>query len=91
MLDNGVACCVVISCFAVTGVCVVDIGVAAVVVDGQILAVILEDIACMCCITAAYEARYMAAGKAARNLFAVLLVCPGCTICQPQIKGTIAG
>ena len=64
MLDNGVACCVVISCFAVTGVCVVDIGVAAVVVDGQAVRILLEDVAGMSCITAAYEARYMAACKA---------------------------
>ena len=91
MLDNGVACCVVISCFAVAAVCVEDIGVAAVVVNSQILAVLLEDVACMCCISTAGKVGYMAAGKAARNLFAVLLVCPGCTICQPQIKGAIAG
>ena len=68
-----------------------NVGIAAVVVDGQILAVLLEDVACMCCISTAGKVGYMAAGKAARNLFAVLLVCPGCTICQPQIKGTIAG
>ena len=46
MLDNGVASCIVFSCFAVTGVCIEDVGVAAVVVDGQVTAILLEDIAC---------------------------------------------
>ena len=91
MSDNSIACCVVFSCFAVAGMCVENVGVAAVVVDGNIISIVLEDVACVCCIAAAGKVGYMAAGKAARNLFAVLLVCPGCTICQPQIKGTIAG
>ena len=91
MLDNGIASLIVACCFAITGMCVVDVGVAAVVIDGDILSIVLEDVTCVCCIAAAGKVGYMAAGKAARNLFAVLLVCPGCTICQPQVKGTIAG
>ena len=89
-LDNSVACFVVGSCFAVAFMCIENIGVAAVFINSQVLAVLLEDVACMCCISAAGKAGYMAACKAARNLFAVLLVGPGCTICQPQVEATVA-
>ena len=71
--------------------CIEDVGVAAVFVNGQILAVILEDVASSCCACTAYEARYMAAYKAFRNCLTSLLVRPGSTICQPQVKVTVTG
>ena len=70
---------------------VVDIRIAVVVVDGDLLRIVLEDVACVCCITAAGKVGYMAACKAARDFLSVLLVGPGGTICQPQVKCTITG
>ena len=93
--DNGVACCIVISCFAVTGMCIVYVGIAAVVVDGNIISIVLEYVACVCCIAAAYEFSNMATYKAtaAPRLggFAPLLVVPGCTVLQEYIDCTVEG
>ena len=91
LLDDGVASFVVLRCFAVAFMRVVNIRISAVVIDGQCFAVFLENVACVCCITAASQLRYTAAGKAARNHFAILLVSPGSTICQPQVKDAIIG
>ena len=67
-----------------------DIDIAAVFINSQALAVILEDIACMCCIAATGKGGYMAAGKAVRNCLADLLVGPNCTVCQPQVEAAVA-
>ena len=61
MLDNSVACCVVFSCFTVAGMCVEDVGVAAVVVDGQAVSILLEDVACFSIACTACKVGYMAA------------------------------
>ena len=96
MLDNSVACCVVFSCFTVAGMSVEDVGVAAVVINSQVVAVLLEDVACFCFALAANQFCYMAAGP----FFAVsrilnqrinYYVIPGCTILQPQVCSTGKG
>ena len=75
--------------------CVENVGVAAVVVDGNIISIVLEDVACVCCITAAYKFSNMAAYKAtaAPRLggFAPLLVVPGCAVLQEYIDCTVEG
>ena len=53
VLDNGVASLIVLVCFAITFMCVVNVSVAAVVVDGQVTAILLEEVAC--CAIATYE------------------------------------
>ena len=45
-LDNSIACCVVFSCFTIAAVSVENISVAAVAVNSQATAVLLEDVAC---------------------------------------------
>ena len=73
-----------------------DIGVAAVVINSQVVAVLLEDVACFCFALAANQFCYMAAGP----FFAVsrilnqrinYYVIPGCTILQPQVCSTGKG
>ena len=95
MLDNSVASCVVVSCFTVTGVCIEDIGITAVVINGQRSSIILDNVAGMCCITAAGKVGYMAAHE--RSLvfiifkelqFSIKRIGPGCTILQPQVVFT---
>ena len=95
MPDNGVACCVVVSCFTVAVVCVEDIGIAAVVINGQRSSIILEDIACFSIACTANKVCYMAAQE--RSLvfiifkelqFSIKLIGPGCTILQPQVVFT---
>ena len=93
MLDNSVACCVVASSFAVTGVCIEDVGVAAVVVDSQAVAILLEDVACFCIACTANEVRYMTARpfyavkRLGSNLINYFIV-PCRTILKPQVSST---
>ncbi|WP_293389685.1 hypothetical protein [Phascolarctobacterium sp.] len=63
MLNNGITCCVVFCCFAVAGVCIVDVGVAAIAIDSQRVAVLLEDIACFSIACTAYAVSDFAAGE----------------------------
>ena len=95
MPDNGVACCVVVSCFTVAVVCVEDIGIAAVVINGQRSSIILEDVASLCITCTTNKVSYMAAQE--RSLvfiifkelqFSIKLIGPGCTILQPQVVFT---
>ena len=46
---------------------VVDVGIAAVVIDGQLVAVILEDITCISCIISSCQNIYLAASEALLN------------------------
>ena len=90
MLDNSVACCVVGCCFTVTGMSIEDIGIATVVINSQLIAVLLEDVACCAFTCATYEVGYTAALKVIGRL-APLFVVPGCTVLQPQISSTVKG
>jgi len=87
-LDNGVACCVVFSCFTIAGMSVEDVSVAAVVVNGQVSAILLEDIACCCFAVSACELSYMAAAEAT-VCFAPNLIIPGCAVIQVHIDNAI--
>ena len=69
--------------------CIVNIGIATVVVDSQIIAVILEDTACMSRIAAANKVCYMAACKACQSVLAIYLVSPFSTVCQPQVEAAM--
>ena len=73
--------------------CIVDIGVTAVVVDGQRILIVLEDVACVCYIAAAYKFSYMAACKAtaAPRLVgcAPLFVVPSCAVLQEDINCSV--
>ena len=94
MLDNSVACCVVVSCFAVASVCVEDVGIAAVVVDSQAVSILLEDVACFSFACTANEVSDFTAGEFIFLPFGIavyitiLLVIPGSTVCQSQVHGT---
>ena len=94
MLDNSVSCCVVFSCFTVAGMCVEDVSVAAVVVDGQAVSILLEDVACFSFACTANEVSDFTAGEFIFLPFGIavyitiLLVSPGSTICQSQVHGT---
>ena len=96
MLDNGVACCVVACCFTVAGMSVEDVGVAAVVINSQVVAVLLEDIACFGFALAADKFSNMAACpffsdlRILNNLVNNLVV-PGCAVLQPQVCRTGKG
>ena len=73
--------------------CVVDISIAAVIIDSYILAVILEDMTCMSCITAAVEACQRAAVPNAilnsgSSCMRLLFISPGCTILQIEVQVT---
>ena len=96
MLDNGVACCVVACCFTIAGMCVEDVGVAAVVINSQVIAVLLEDVACFCFALTANQFCYMAACpffadlRILNNLVNNLVI-PGCAVLQPQVCRTGKG
>ena len=90
MLDNGVTCCVVSCCFTIAGMSVVDIGIAAVVINSQVVAVILENVACFGITHAADKLGNMAACKRIYG-FTPFFVVPGCTVLQEYIDGTIEG
>ena len=92
MLDNSIAC---IEGYAVTCMLIEDVGVAAVVINSQRVAVLLINIAGSCCVRAACKAGYMAAveyGIALPILFgrAVYFVGPACTVLQPQVNLAVA-
>ena len=96
VLDNGVACCVVACIFTIAGVCIEDVGVATVVINGQVIAVLLEDVACSCSACTACEVRYTAACPffAAPRIFDNRInyfVVPGCAVLQPQVCCTGEG
>ena len=92
MLDNSIAC---IEGYAVACMLIEDIGVAAVVINSQRVAILLINIAGSCCVRAACKAGYMAAveqGIALPILFgrAVYFVSPACTVLQPQVNLAVA-
>ena len=87
-LDNGVACCVVFSCFTVAGMSVEDVSIAAVVVDSQVSAILLEDVACSCFACTTCQFCYMAAVEAT-VCFAPNLIIPGCAVIQVHIDNAI--
>ena len=87
-LDNGVACCVVACVFTIAGVSIEDVGVAAVVINGQVIAVLLEDVACSCCACTACQLSYMAAFKCCIG-FAPCLIVPGCAVSKIEINDTL--
>ena len=73
--------------------CIEDVGVAAVIFDGYILAVFLEDVACMSCIAAAAETCQGTAvpnrifvSHGCRSYMRLLFVSPGCTVLQIEIE-----
>ena len=94
MLNNGITCCVVFCCFAVAGVCIVDVGVAAIAIDSQRVAVLLEDIACFSIACTTNEAcNFTASESVFFPLFitigvTIFFISPGCTVGQSQINGT---
>ena len=67
-----------------------NVGVAAVVVNGQVSAILLEDIACCCFAVAACELSYMAAAEAT-VCFAPNLIIPGCAVIQVHIDNALEG
>ena len=75
--------------------CVEDVGVAAVIINSQIIAVILENITCFGITHAADKFGNMAAFKACTaprcSGFAPLLIVPGCTVLQEYIDCTVEG
>ena len=92
MLDNSIAC---IKGYAVACMLIENVGVSAVVINSQRVAVLLINIAGSCCVRAACKAGYMAAveyGIALPILFgrAVYFVGPACTVLQPQVNLAVA-
>ena len=100
VLDNGVACFVVLSRFAISFMRVEDVGIAAVVVDSQAIIILLEDVACFCFALAAGKVGYtaacpfFAAPRILDNRINYFVV-PGCAVLQPQVcitgKGLVTG
>ena len=96
MLDNGVACCIIACCFTIASMCVEDVGVTAVVINSQVIAVLLEDVACFCFALTANQFCYMAACpffadlRILNNLVNNLVI-PGCAVLQPQVCRTGKG
>ena len=94
MLDNSVACCVVFSCFTIAGMSIVNIGIAAVVVNGQAVSILLEDVACFSFACTANEVSDFTAGEFIFFPFGIavyitiLLIIPGSTVCHSQVHGT---
>ena len=93
MLDDGIASLVVLGCFAIAFMSIVNVGVAAVVVDGQAVRILLEDVACFCIACTANEVSDFAAGEFIITKFtiaigiAILLVRPGSAVGQSQVHG----
>ena len=83
--NNGVASCKIACCFAVTCVSVEDVGVTTVSINSQVIAVLLEDVACCCFAVTANEFSYMAAGKGV-VVFAPCFIVPGCTVGNIEIN-----
>ena len=90
MLDNGITSGIVFSCFTVAGVSVEDVSVAAVVVNSQVSAILLEDITCSCFAFTADKFSNMAAFEAF-NSCTPLFVVPGCTVLQEDIDCSVEG
>ena len=90
MLDDGVACFVVLSRFAISFMRVEDVGIAAVVADSQAIIILLENVACFCCALAAGKVGYtaacpfFAAPRILDNRINYFVV-PGCAVLQPQV------
>ena len=89
MFDDGVAC---IKGYAIACMLVEDIGVAAVIINGQRTVFLLVDIARSFCGCTAGQL----SNTAASELFTLIYVCqsslllirPGCTVLQPQVCRT---
>ena len=90
MLDNSVACCVVCCCFTVAGMSIEDIGIAAVVINSQVINIFLEDITSFALACTANKVIYSAALESISRL-APLFIVPGCAILQPQVCSTGKG
>ena len=94
MLNDGVASLIVFSCFAIAFMCIVNIGIAAVVVNGQAVSILLEDVACFSFACTANEVSDFTAGEFIFFPFGIavyitiLLIIPGSTVCQSQVHGT---
>ena len=86
MFDNGITC---VEGYAVACMLVEDIGVAAVIINGQRTAFLLVDVACSFCGCTAGQLSNTAAGEFFTLIYVgqstLLLVGPGCTILQPQV------
>ena len=84
-LDNGVACCVVACVFTIAGMSIENVGVAAVIINGQVIAVLLEDVARSSLAFTACQLSYMAAVKCCIG-FAPCFIVPGCTVGNIKIN-----
>ena len=87
MFNDGIAC---IKGYAVTCMLIENIRIATVVVDGQRIAILLEDIACSSCTRTTVQLRYTAAREYGITLIilfgrAMYFVGPACTILQPHV------
>ena len=87
-LDNGVACCVVACVFTIAGMSIENVGVAAVIINGQVMAVLLEDVACSSFACTACQLSYMAAFKCCIG-FAPCLIVPGCAVSKIEVNNTL--
>ena len=87
MFDNGIAC---IEGYAVACMLVEDIGVAAIIINGQRTAFLLVDVARSFCGCTAGQLSNMAAGESFTLIYVgqstLLLVGPGCTVLQIQVE-----
>ena len=94
LANDGVTCCVVISCFAISFMCIVDIRRAAVIINGQVIFIFLEDVACVSCIAAANEFCQVASVVRFRPpcvlfYFAPFFIVPGSSVLQEYVDRAV--
>ena len=89
MGDDGVSCRIICRCRAASRVGVIDFGAAAVIVDGQGAAVVLENMARRCIIHAAGKVRNVRPCEFRIRAVGTGLVRPGASVGQIQIYGGI--
>ena len=86
MFNDGVAC---IKGYAVACMLIENIRVATVVINGQRIAILLEDIACSICTRTTAQLRNTAASERFVLIYVrqstLLLISPGCAVLQPQV------
>ncbi|CDD12646.1 unknown [Phascolarctobacterium succinatutens CAG:287] len=73
--------------------CVVNIGISTIIYNSQVIAIILENMACICCILATMQCCQRAAcpyrifSRYGRSCYMrLLLIGPGCTVLQIQVE-----
>ena len=90
--DDGVTRFVVLCRFAISFMCIVDIRIAAVVVDGQAVRILLEDVARFFFALAAVEIAYETACEFVATLYiAIQFIVPYGSIGQPKIRLAFKG